>query len=120
MIPRYTLPEMAAVWSETARFQAMLEIEVLACEAWARLGRIPRAAAVTIRRRARFDLARIHANERRNNHEIIAFLEEVQRHVGPAGRFIHLGMTSSDVMDTAASMQCVDRKSTRLNSSHRL
>ncbi len=107
MIPRYSLPEMTAVWSEEARFSAMLEIEVLACEAWAGLGRIPRSAAHTIRRKAKFDIARIHANERRNNHEIIAFLEEVQRHVGPPGRFIHLGMTSSDVMDTAASMQCV-------------
>ena len=107
MIPRYSLPEMTEVWSETARFQAMLETEILACEAWARLGRIPKAAARTIRRRASFDLKRIHANEKRNNHEIIAFLEEVQRHVGPAGRFIHLGLTSSDVMDTAASVQCV-------------
>lgn len=98
---------MAAVWSETARFQAFLDIEVLACEGWARLGRIPASAAATIRRKAHFDVARIHANERKNNHEVIAFLEEMQRHVGAPGRFIHLGMTSSDVMDTAASLQCM-------------
>ncbi len=120
MIPRYSLPEMAAVWSETARFKAMLEIEVLACEGWARLGRIPKAAAAAIRRKAGFDVARIHANERRNNHEVIAFLEEVQRHVGPPGRFIHLGLTSSDVMDTAASMQCVQALDVLLPKAKRL
>jgi adenylosuccinate lyase len=107
MIPRYSLPEMSTVWSETARFQAMLEIEVLACEGWAKLGRIPKSAAAAIRRKARFNVARIHANEKKNNHEIIAFLEEIQRHVGPPGRFIHVGLTSSDIMDTAASLQCV-------------
>ena len=107
MISRYSRPEMAAVWSEEAKLQHWLEIEVLACEAMAQLGQIPPADAKTIRAKARFDLARVRENEKRTQHDVIAFLEEVAGHVGPAGRFIHRGLTSSDLLDTTLALQLV-------------
>ena len=107
MIPRYSRPEMAALWSEEAKLKHWLEIEVLACEGMAQLGVIPEADARTIRAKARFDLAQVQENEKRTNHDVIAFLEEVASHVGPAGRFIHRGLTSSDLLDTTLALQLV-------------
>jgi adenylosuccinate lyase len=107
MIPRYSRPEMAALWSEDAKLAHWLEIEVLACEAMAQLGQIPADDAKTIRAKARFDLAKVQENEKRTNHDVIAFLEEVATHVGPAGRFIHRGLTSSDLLDTTLALQLV-------------
>jgi adenylosuccinate lyase len=107
MIPRYSRPEMAALWSEEAKLAHWLEIEVLACEGMAQLGEIPAADAKTIRAKARFDLAQVQENEKRTNHDVIAFLEEVASHVGPAGRFIHRGLTSSDLLDTTLALQLV-------------
>jgi adenylosuccinate lyase len=107
MIPRYSRPEMAALWSEEAKLAHWLEIEVLACEGMAQLGEIPAADAKTIRAKARFDLAQVQENEKRTNHDVIAFLEEVATHVGPAGRFIHRGLTSSDLLDTTLALQLV-------------
>jgi adenylosuccinate lyase len=107
MIPRYSRPEMAALWSEEAKLRHWLEIEVLACEGMAQFGQIPEDAAQTIRAKATFDLARVQENEKRTNHDVIAFLEEVASHVGPAGRFIHRGLTSSDLLDTTLALQLV-------------
>jgi len=107
MIPRYSRPEMAALWSEEAKLNHWLEIEVLACEGMAELGHIPVEDARTIRAKARFDLAQVQENEKRTNHDVIAFLEEVAIHVGPAGRFIHRGLTSSDLLDTTLALQLV-------------
>ena len=105
MIPRYTLPEMAAVWSDEARLRHWLRIEVLACEAWARLGRIPEEDIHAIRTRAAFSLDRVAELERVTNHDVAAFVQNVAESVGPEGRWIHFGMTSSDLLDTALALQ---------------
>lgn len=105
MIPRYSRPEMTAIWSPETRFSIWLEIETLAAEAMAELGQIPAEAARAIRERGAFDVARIDAIEREVKHDVIAFLTSVAEHVGPEARFMHLGMTSSDVLDTCLAVQ---------------
>jgi adenylosuccinate lyase len=105
MIARYTLPEMAAIWTDQRKYEIWLEIETLACEAQAEFGHIPRADADEIRAKAKFNLAEIEEIERRTNHDVIAFLENVASSVGPACRWMHQGMTSSDVLDTTLAVQ---------------
>jgi adenylosuccinate lyase len=105
MIPRYSLPEMSAIWSEETRLGHWLEIEILAVEAWARLGAVPVDDARAIRERAAFDLARVHEVERATRHDVAAFVQIVAESVGPAGRWIHHGLTSSDVVDTGLALQ---------------
>jgi adenylosuccinate lyase len=105
VIPRYTLPDMAEVWSDRARLRHWLEIEILAVEAWARLGRIPEADAHAVRERAAFDVHRVEELERVTKHDVAAFVQDVASSVGDAGRWIHLGLTSSDVLDTAFALQ---------------
>jgi adenylosuccinate lyase len=107
MIPRYSRPEMAALWSEEAKLNHWLEIEVLACEGMAAIGVIPAEDAQVIRAKAKFDIAKVRENEKRTNHDVIAFLEDVASHVGSPGRFIHRGLTSSDLLDTTLALQCV-------------
>ena len=107
MIPRYTRPEMARIWEPENRFRIWLEIETLACEAQAELGVIPREAVPVIREKGNFDIARIDAIEAEVKHDVIAFLTSVAEYVGPEARFIHQGMTSSDVLDTCLSVQLV-------------
>lgn len=104
MITRYTRPEMGALWTDESKFRTWLEIEVLACEAQAELGLVPRDAVTVIRERADFTVERINELERTLNHDVIAFLTAVAEHVGEPSRYIHLGMTSSDVGDTALSV----------------
>ena len=105
MISRYTRPEMGAIWSEENGFRKWLEVEILAAEGWARLGKVPKAAIARIRKKARFDVKRIRAIEREVKHEIIAFLSSVAESIGDDARYLHIGMTSSDVMDTALAIQ---------------
>jgi adenylosuccinate lyase len=105
VIDRYSRPEMRAVWSEERKFQIWLEIEVLACEAMGRLGIIPKADAAEIRRKAKFCIREIGEIEKRTNHDVIAFLENVASYVGPAARWIHQGLTSSDILDTTLAVQ---------------
>ncbi len=107
MIPRYSRPEMAALWSEKAKLDHWLEIEVLACEGMARFGHIPAEDAQIIRAKAAYDIEKVRENEKRTNHDVIAFLEEVAVHVGAPGRFIHRGLTSSDLLDTTLALQLV-------------
>ena len=107
MIPRYSRPEMAALWSEEAKLNHWLEIEVLACEGMAQIGVIPAEDAQIIRAKAAFDIEKVRENEKRTNHDVIAFLEEVASQVGGSGRFIHRGLTSSDLLDTTMALQCV-------------
>ena len=107
MIPRYSRPEMAALWSEEAKLNHWLEIEVLACEGMAAIGVIPHEDAQIIRTKAKFDIEKVRENEKRTNHDVIAFLEEVATNVGGPGRFIHRGLTSSDLLDTTLALQCV-------------
>ena len=105
MIPRYTRPEMAKIWEPENRFRIWLDIETLACEKQADLGVIPADAVKVIRQKGAFDIARIDAIEAEVKHDVIAFLTSVAEHVGPEARFIHQGMTSSDVLDTCLSVQ---------------
>ena len=105
MISRYTLPEMGGIWTEENRFKVMLEVEVAACEAMAELNLIPKKSAQNIRKRAGFKLSQINEFERVTKHDVTAFLKSVGLHVGKDSRFIHKGLTSSDVLDTALSLQ---------------
>ena len=113
MVPRYTRPAMAAIWAPTNRFRIWFEIEALACEAMAELGTIPAEAAATIRARGgaklatmdEADLYRIDAIERETRHDVIAFLTWLGEAIGPDSRFVHAGLTSSDVLDTCLAVQ---------------
>jgi len=101
MIDRYTRPEMGSLWTQENRFRVWLEVELAVCEAWNRLGVIADADMAEIRAKADFDLPRILEIEEQTRHDVIAFLTAVEEKVGPAARFIHLGCTSSDIVDTA-------------------
>ena len=103
MIERYTLPEMARLWTLENKFQKWLEIEIHACEAWAALGAIPREAAATIRRQASFSVERILEIEAQTRHDVVAFTRCVAESLGEASKYLHYGLTSSDVTDTALS-----------------
>ncbi len=105
MIERYSRPAMSQVWSEENKFRSWLKVELAVCEVLAGRGEIPAAAWAEIRDKAGFDVARINEIEAEVRHDVIAFLTSVSEHVGPASRFIHLGMTSSDVLDTALALQ---------------
>ncbi|HMK44057.1 MAG TPA: adenylosuccinate lyase, partial [Dissulfurispiraceae bacterium] len=104
MIPRYTRAEMGRLWAPQNRFQKWLDVELAVCEAWHELGQIPSEALAVIRERAAFDLQRIDEIELEVKHDVIAFLTSVAEKVGPESRFIHKGLTSSDVVDTALSL----------------
>ena len=105
MIPRYSRPEMAAIWTPEKKFKIWFEIEAHACDAQAELGVIPKAAAAAVWERGAFEVARIDAIEREVKHDVIAFLTNLAEHVGEEARFVHQGMTSSDVLDTCLAVQ---------------
>src|SRR6478735_8028717 len=110
MIPRYSRPEMVAIWSPETKFRIWFEIEAHACDALAELGVIPKSAAKTIWEKggaATFDVARIDEIEAVTKHDVIAFLTHLSEIVGPDARFVHQGMTSSDVLDTCLNVQLV-------------
>src|SRR6476661_4089109 len=104
MIDRYTLPEMGALWSEQSRFQKWLDVEIAVCEVHAELGTIPSEAVAEIKARASFSVARIHEIEKTTNHDVIAFTTNLAESIGDAARFVHYGLTSSDVVDTANAL----------------
>ncbi len=105
MIPRYTKPEMAAIWSDENRFKKMLNVEIFAAEAMSELGTVPEKAVETIKKKAKINVERINEIELTVKHDVISFLTAVVETTGPDGRFLHLGMTSSDVLDTATGAQ---------------
>ncbi|HLZ56987.1 MAG TPA: adenylosuccinate lyase [Ktedonosporobacter sp.] len=107
MIERYTLPEMAAIWSDKNKTDKWLQVELLACEGWAREGVIPQDALVKIRK-ANYNTQRMQEIEQETHHDLISFLRSIQEQLGPEGSFIHLGMTSSDVVDTGLAAQIKD------------
>ena len=107
VIERYTLPEMGDLWSEAYKLKTWLDVEIAVCEAQAELGYIPAAAVEEIKAKANFDPQRVLEIEAEVRHDVIAFLTNVNEYVGDAGRYIHLGLTSSDVLDTALSLQLV-------------
>jgi len=104
MIERYTTPRMKDLWSDRNRFQKWLDIEILACEAMAGLGVIPKSAVRTIKRKAKFDVKRILQIEEKTKHDVIAFVTNVAENIGEQGKYIHFGMTSSDILDTSLSV----------------
>src|SRR6185437_6442801 len=104
-LSRYSLPRMSALWTEQRKLEIWLEVEVLVCEAMARLGHIPVEDAIAIRELAAFDIKKVREIESRTHHEIISFLENVSTYVGPAARWIHRGLTSSDILDTSLAFQ---------------
>lgn len=104
MIERYTRPAMGAVWTDENRYQAWLDVELAICEAWADQGRIPRDALANIRAKARIDVPRIEEIESRTRHDVIAFLTSLEEVIGSDARYIHLGCTSSDIVDTANAL----------------
>ena len=105
MIPRYTRPGMGRIWDERNEWQTMLDVEIAACEANAELGRIPKEAVRVIKEKADFEVDRIHEIDREINHDIIAFLTCVGEHVGDEAKYIHMGLTSTDVKDTGLNVQ---------------
>jgi adenylosuccinate lyase len=105
MIERYTRPEMGGIWEPKSKFQKWLDVEIAVCEAWAGMRKIPKRALEEIKAKAAFDIDRIDEIEAVVRHDVIAFLSSVAEHVGPASRYIHKGLTSSDVVDTALSLQ---------------
>lgn len=105
MIERYTLPKMGSIWEEKNKLQKWLDVEILACEAQAELGNVPQEAVAKIKSKAAFDVERVKEIEKEVRHDVIAFLTNVAENVGPESRYIHYGMTSSDVLDTGLALQ---------------
>lgn len=103
MIERYRRPKMSHLWSQESQFRTWLDIEVLACEGWAKVGRLPAAALKEIHEKAHVDTEKVLALEKVTHHDVAAFVSEVQSYLGDAGRYVHMGLTSSDVVDTAFS-----------------
>jgi len=108
LIPRYTLPEMGALWEPEYKFNTWLKIEILVCEALAHRREIPASAVSEIKKKAKFDIARIDEIEKEVKHDVIAFLTCVSENVGEANRYMHLGLTSSDILDTTLAVQLKD------------
>src|SRR6266480_7473181 len=104
MIDRYTLPEMGALWSEETKFQKWLDVEIAVCEVHAEMGTIPLDALEQIKSRAKFSVARINEIEKTTDHDVIAFTTNLAESIGDAARFVHYGLTSSDVVDTANAL----------------
>ncbi|HOO55450.1 MAG TPA: adenylosuccinate lyase [bacterium] len=105
MIERYTYEPMGSIWSEENKFQTWLDVEIAVCEAWQKKGKIPAKSLATIKKKAAFEVDRINEIEKVTDHDVIAFLTNVAEHVGKDSRFIHMGMTSSDMLDTAQALR---------------
>ncbi len=105
MIPRYTLPEMGALWEDEAKYRSWLDVELAVCRVMAEMKQIPQKAYLTIKKKADFNIDRINEVEAETNHDVVAFLTSVSEFVGPEAKYIHYGMTSSDMLDTALSLQ---------------
>src|SRR5438552_11352775 len=104
MIDRYSTPELRAIWDSQAKTQRWLDVEIAVCEGLEHFGQIPAGTTEAIRSRAQFDLGRIAELERETRHDVMAFVKNVQEHLGEEGRFLHFGITSYDVVDTALSL----------------
>jgi len=105
MIPRYTLPQMEEIWTEEEKFKIWLTIELLVCEAWAKLGKIPLQEVDEIKKKAGFSKEKIEKIEKQVKHDVIAFLSDLSDRVGPSSKYIHFGLTSSDILDTTLAVQ---------------
>jgi adenylosuccinate lyase len=108
MIERYTRPEMAKIWTDQNKFQKMLDVEILACEAFAEQGILPKDSVKVIKEKAAFDVERIKEIEAQTNHDVVAFIKNVSENVGHEAQYLHYGLTSSDILDTALSVMMVE------------
>ncbi|MDO8580963.1 MAG: adenylosuccinate lyase [Candidatus Omnitrophota bacterium] len=108
MIERYTLSKMGNIWSDKHKFEIMLQIEVLACEAMCKLGLIPKKALEKIKKTAKFDIEEVKRLEEKTKHDVVAFINNVGQYIGAEARYLHMGLTSSDLLDTSLSVQCVE------------
>ncbi|MFA5059575.1 MAG: adenylosuccinate lyase [Candidatus Omnitrophota bacterium] len=108
MIERYTLSKMGNIWSDKHKMDIMLKIEILTCEAMTKLGVIPKAAMEKIRKKAAFDVEEVKRIEEKTKHDVVAFIVSIGNNLGPESKYLHMGLTSSDLLDTALSVQCVD------------
>jgi len=115
MIDRYTLSKMGNIWSEKHKLELMLKIEILACEAMCKLGQIPKKSMEKIKKSAKFDIDEVKKLEEKTKHDIVAFINNVGQSLGPEARYLHMGLTSSDLLDTALSIQCVEASDILLN-----
>ncbi|MDP1852928.1 MAG: adenylosuccinate lyase [Candidatus Omnitrophota bacterium] len=106
MIERYSLPKMAYVWSEESKFSKLLDVEIVALEAQVKLGNVPPKSLINIKNKAKFNLASIKKIEEKTQHDVVAFITEISRFIGKDAQYFHLGLTSSDVLDTALALQC--------------
>jgi adenylosuccinate lyase len=120
MIDRYSLPRMKEIWSDEARLANWMKIEILACQAMSELGAVPPEAVEEIKSKARFDVARVGEIEERTHHDVVAFLENLAENIGPSSRFLHMGMTSSDILDTGLALQMRDAADILLEGTSRL
>jgi len=108
MIDRYTLSKMGTIWTDDHKFSIFLKIEVLACEAQCKLGQIPKKALEKIKKNAKYDIEEILTLEEKTKHDVVAFINNVGKYIGPEARYLHMGLTSSDLLDTTLSVQCVE------------
>jgi adenylosuccinate lyase len=108
MIERYTLSKMGSIWTDEHKFEIMLKIEILACEAMCKLGKIPKKSVEKIKKSAKFNIDEIRELETKTRHDIVAFINNVGKYIGPEAQYLHMGMTSSDLLDTTLSIQCVE------------
>ena len=120
MIPRYTRPEMAKIWTDQRKFETWLQIELLACEALSQLGQIPAEAVREIKEKASFDIHRIDEIEKVTKHDVLAFLTDVGKSIGPLSRYLHYGLTSSDILDTSLALLLKEASELILQDIHRL
>ena len=120
MIERYSLPRMSQIWTEESKLGNWLQVEVLACEAMSELGLVPRSAVEEIKARARFNVERVKEIEKRTRHDVVAFLENLAENIGESARFLHMGMTSSDILDTGLAMQMRDAAEILIEDTSRL
>ncbi len=120
MIDRYTLSKMGNIWSEKHKMEIMLKIEVLACEAMSKLGLVPKKALEKIKKNAQFNIDEVKKLEEKTKHDVVAFINNVGKYLGPEARYLHMGLTSSDLLDTALSAQCVEASDILLADIHKL
>jgi len=120
MIDRYTLSKMGNIWSEKHKMEIMLKIEVLACEAMSKLGLVPKKALEKIKKNAQFNIDEVKRLEEKTKHDVVAFINNVGKYLGPEARYLHMGLTSSDLLDTALSIQCVEASGILLADIHKL
>ena len=115
MISRYSLPKMSKIWDEENKFNKMLKVEVLACEAMAKLGIIPKQPVSNIKKRARFSIERIKEIEEKTHHDVVAFIANLAENIGEDSKYIHMGLTSSDILDTSLSVMMVEASDILIN-----